>query len=189
MHEILFEHAQDIILYIKLEGQIVNANKRACEQYGYTKEELLLMKIQDLRHPSTVSEYEYQMQMADEEGITFDCIHMRKDGSNFPVEVSAKSISTENGRFRIHIIRDITMRKKNQEKIIWLAKYDSLTEIPNRANFMLRLDEEILRSMRSKIPFAVIMFDVDKFKQYNDHYGHETGDFALKHVALTVQSV
>jgi diguanylate cyclase (GGDEF)-like protein len=129
------------------------------------------------------------MQMADEEGITFDCIHMRKDGSNFPVEVSAKSISTENGRFRIHIIRDITARIKSQERIAWLANNDPLTEIPNRTKFRMRLDEELERSMRNKKPFAVMLFDIDKFKHINDHYGHDTGDFVLKHVALTVQSV
>lgn len=189
LHEILFEHAHDIMLYINFEGQIVNANKRACEQYGYTKQELLSMTIEDIRHPSTVDEYEQQMEMANDEGVVFECIHVRRNGSSFPVEVSAKSTYTENGRFRVHIIRDITMRKKGEERITWLAKYDLLTEIPNRANFMIRLEEEIKRSIRNEIPFAVIMFDVDKFKYINDQYGHKTGDVVLRHVAQAAQKV
>ncbi len=189
LHEILFEHAHDIILYVTFEGRIVNANERACEKYGYTKEQLLSMTIQDIRHPSKIDEYEQQMQMADDEGIVFECIHVRSNGLSFPVEVSAKSTYTENGQFRVHIIRDITMRKKSQEKITWLAKYDPLTEIPNRANFIARLEDEIQRSMRSKIPFAVMMFDVDKFKHINDQHGHKTGDVVLHHVAQSAQKV
>lgn len=189
LHEILFEHAQDIMLYIKPEGQIVNANKRACEQYGYTKQQLLSMTIQDIRHPSTGGEYEHQMKMADDGGIVFECIHVRSNGLSFPVEVSAKSTYTKNGLVRVHIIRDITMRKKSEERITWLAKYDSLTEIPNRANFMIRLEDEIQRSMRSGTTFAVMMLDVDKFKYINDHYGHKTGDVVLHHVAQAAQKV
>ncbi len=189
LHEILFENAQDIMLYIKFDGQIVNANKRACEQYGYTKQQLLSMRIQDIRHPSTVSEYEQQMQQADNEGTVFECIHVRSNGSSFPVEVSAKSTYTQDGRFRIHIIRDITKRKENEEKIAWLAKYDALTGIPNRANFIIHLEEEVQRSMRNGTHFAVMLFDVDKFKYINDHYGHETGDVVLRHVAQAAQKV
>lgn len=189
IHEILFDNAQDIMLYIKFDGQIVNANKRACEQYGYTEQQLLSMTIQDIRHASTVSEYEQQMQQADNEGVVFECIHVRSDGSSFPVEVSAKSTYIQDGRFRIHIIRDITKRKENEEKIAWLAKYDALTGIPNRASFIMRLEEEIQRSVRDGTQFAVMLFDVDKFKYINDHYGHEAGDVVLRHVAQAAQKV
>lgn len=189
IHEVLFENAQDIMLYVKLDGKIVNANKRASEQYGYTKQQLLSMRIQDIRHPSTVTEYEHQMQQAYDGGITFECIHVRSDGSSFPVEVSAKTTYTEKGKFRIHIIRDITKRKESEEKIAWLARHDVLTGIANRASFIMHLEEEIKRSLRNKTQFAVMLFDIDKFKHINDHYGHEAGDEALRHVAKEAQKV
>lgn len=189
LHEVLFENAHDIMLYIRLNGQIVHANKQACEQYGYTKKQLISMRIQDIRHPSTVSQYEHQMNQADMNGIVFESIHLRSDGSSFPVEVSAKTTYTERGRFRIHIIRDITKRKADEEKILWLAKYDSLTGIPNRANIILHLNEEIKRSLRQETSFAVMMFDIDQFKYFNDYYGHEAGDIVLKHVATEAQNV
>ena len=187
MHEILFENAQDIMLYLKMDGQIINANKRAYEQYGYTRQQLLSMNIQDLRHSSTAPEYEWQMQQANDDGIVFECIHMRSDGSFFPVEVSAKSTYTENGQFRIHIIRDITKRKENERKIAWLANFDVLTGIPNRANFVMHLENEIKNSTRNETVFAVMLFDIDKFKYINDHYGHEAGDKVLCHVAKAAQ--
>lgn len=189
LHEVLFDNAQDIILYIELSGQIVNANKKACEQYGYTKEQLLTLTIQELRHPSTAIEYERQMGLADTHGVVFESIHVRSNGQSFPVEVSARSTSTEAGRFRVHIIRDITERKQNEEKISWLANYDSLTEIANRAAFIARLEEEIGRTRRTGIPVALMMFDIDRFKLINDTYGHEAGDSVLRHVAQAAKKV
>lgn len=189
IHRILFENAQDIVLYVKMDGQIADANACACEKYGYTKQQLLTMCIQNIRHPSTASEYEHQMHQADTEGTVFECIHVRSDGTSFPVEVSAKSTFTDKGRIRIHIIRDITKRKEQEEKIIWFAKHDALTGIPNRASFIMHLEQEIQRSMRSGDPIAVMLFDVDKFKYINDHYGHEAGDAVLRHVAMRVQGV
>lgn len=189
IHELLFEEAHDILLYVKKDGQIVNANKRACDKYGYTREELMSMNIQDIRHPFTAFEFNKQMEQADSGGIVFESVHMRKDGTSFPVEVSAKSTFIEKGQFRIHIIRDITQRKENEERIAWLAKYDALTGISNRANFIANLEQEIQRSIRSKIPFSVMLFDIDKFKHINDNYGHEAGDAVLRHVAAATKNV
>jgi diguanylate cyclase (GGDEF)-like protein/PAS domain S-box-containing protein len=189
IHEVLFENAHDIILYIKNDGQIVNANKRACEEYGYTREQLTSMRIQDIRHPFTRPDYEQQMMQADKEGIVFECIHMRSDGTSFPVEVSAKSTYTEKGHFRIHIIRNITQRKLNEEKIAWLARYDALTGISNRASVIMFLEDEIQRSMRSGTRFAIMLFDIDKFKSINDQYGHEAGDLVLRQVSEKVRQV
>lgn len=189
IHEVLFENAHDIILYIKNDGHIVNANKRACEEYGYTREQLTSMRIQDIRHPFTHPDYEQQMMQADRGGVVFESIHMRSDGTSFPVEVSAKSTYTENGQFRIHIIRNITQRKLNEEKIEWLARYDTLTGISNRASIIMFLEDEIQRSVRSGIRFAIMLFDIDKFKSINDQYGHEAGDLVLRQVSEKVRRV
>jgi PAS domain S-box-containing protein len=83
IHKILFEIAQDIILYIGLDGQIMDFNQRAYEKYGYTKQQLLSMKIQDIRHPSTASEYERQMLQADTSGVVFECVHVKSGGGNY----------------------------------------------------------------------------------------------------------
>lgn len=189
IHEVLFDNAQDIMLYIKPEGQILNANKKACDEYGYTKQQLLAMSIQDIRHPSTIHEYDQQMKQAAYGGIVFESIHVRKDGSSFPVEVSAKSTFTARGPLRLHIIRNITKRKENEKQITWLANYDALTGIPNRRSFIAHLEEEISRCLRSETAFALMLFDIDKFKYINDRYGHEAGDMVLRHAATAAQKV
>ena len=129
------------------------------------------------------------MQEADAGGIVFESIHRSVDGSVFPVEVSAKSVETQRGRLRIHIIRDITERKEQEAKIAWLARYDGLTGVLNRMSFIAELEEEIQRASRVQNQVAVLLFDIDKFKSINDCVGHAVGDLVLERVAKKVQSV
>ncbi len=189
VHEILFEQAQDIILYVAMDGRIINANQKACDQYGYIKEELLSLTIQEIRHPSEAIHYEEQMALAAVDGIIFESLHTRSDGSVFPVEVSARTTETESGKLRIHIIRDITERKEQDAKIRWMACYDGLTKVLNRGGFLETLDLELQRAKEENTKIALLMFDIDKFKRYNDNFGHHVGDFVLMDVAERVQGV
>ncbi|MDR0454221.1 MAG: diguanylate cyclase [Deferribacteraceae bacterium] len=84
----------------------------------------------------------------------------------------------------------VKLRIRNQIQIInqlrtieYLSFIDQLTEIPNRRSFDSRMMLEWDRAFRSKEPITVFMIDVDKFKNYNDTYGHQEGDIALKTVA------
>ncbi|HYH01943.1 MAG TPA: sensor domain-containing diguanylate cyclase [Bacillota bacterium] len=188
-HQVLFEHAQDIILYVRMDGSIADANRCAVQKYGYTKAELLTKNIQDIRHPCMSEYFDAQMAQADQEGIIFESVNVCKDGSCFPAEVSAKSTDTSEGRLRIHIVRDITERKRNEERINWLANYDSMTGIPNRAYLLNSWANLIERANSAGKKLAVIFFDLDKFKSYNDRFGHAGGDAVLIHVANQAKSV
>ena len=68
-----------------------------------------------------------------------------------------------------------------------LARTDGLTGLPNRRVFEERLEDELRRSARSRKPFALAIFDVDRFKQINDTYGHRAGDDALRVFADTLR--
>ncbi|MDR0857526.1 MAG: diguanylate cyclase [Oscillospiraceae bacterium] len=67
-----------------------------------------------------------------------------------------------------------------------LGMTDALTDIPNRRFFDIRIDEEWRRMSRSNSPLSMLMLDVDKFKVYNDTYGHPQGDLLLKYVAKSL---
>ncbi|MBU3184791.1 sensor domain-containing protein [Clostridium estertheticum] len=180
---ILFENAMDIIIYLKSDGRIIDANKTAVEKYGYSREEFHNMRVQQLREPSTMKEYQAQMEISASEGIVYEGINVKKDGTTFPVEVSSQTTEINGELFRIHIIRDITQRKESEEKIKYLANYDALTEIPNRGFFMYQFEKILNQSKANKNKFAVLIFDVDKFKLINDIHGHNAGDEVLKQVA------
>jgi diguanylate cyclase (GGDEF)-like protein len=64
-----------------------------------------------------------------------------------------------------------------------LSMIDQLTDIPNRRSFDNRLRAEWSRAIREKVPISILMMDVDKFKHYNDVYGHQQGDMALQAAA------
>lgn len=114
---ILFERARDIILFIRRDGRIVDANEAAEKAYGYKREELLSMTIYHLRAPETAPLVAEQMSRADSRGILFETVHRRKDGSTFPVEVSSRGATIDGQRLLLSIIRDISDRKRAERAL------------------------------------------------------------------------
>ncbi|MEH2382509.1 MAG: diguanylate cyclase [Nostoc sp.] len=93
-------------------------------------------------------------------------------------------------------IRDITERKQIElalqdvnQKLEQLVNLDGLTQVANRRCFNGRLEAEWKRLAREQQPLSLILFDVDKFKSYNDYYGHLGGDDCLIRIAQTVQEI
>jgi len=86
------------------------------------------------------------------------------------------------------ISRNITELKKSQEKIAFLAYYDSLTNLPSRPLFMDLLNREIQNAKRTGKSVAIFFFDLDEFKKINDTYGHSAGDELLVSVGKRLKN-
>ena len=89
----------------------------------------------------------------------------------------------------VGVVQDITERKTAEERIQYLAYYDALTGLPNRALFMDRLQHAVIDADRRERLVGVMFLDVDRFKDVNDSLGHETGDQLLKAVAERLTAV
>jgi diguanylate cyclase (GGDEF)-like protein len=96
-----------------------------------------------------------------------------------------------NKPFRPNVVK---LRVRNQIRIVnqirtieRLSMTDQLTEIPNRRSFDSRLNMEWRRAIREKTDISLLMLDIDKFKSYNDIYGHQQGDVILRAVAQSIQ--
>jgi len=86
------------------------------------------------------------------------------------------------------IVQDVTLLKKAEEEIRFLAFYDGLTGLGNRMLFMNRLEQAIVDSTRNKKHFALLFLDLDHFKRINDTLGHHIGDLLLKKVAENIKN-
>ena len=115
---LIMDHARDIILLTEMNGTIVAANKRAIDTYGYSYEEIVKMNIRDLRDWPGLQISIEAMIRAVPGGMFFQTRHKRKDGSSFPVEVSAKWVASGHQERIISIIRDISPREKTREALI-----------------------------------------------------------------------
>ncbi len=119
-YRLLAENVLDLIIFISPEGQIIDANEAAVKRYGYTREELTNMPVRDLRLPEDHLTVPYFLQKAPK-GIQFELRHVCKDGSVFPIEISAKGAISNGKPIIVSLIRDITKRK-NAEAAVWLEK-------------------------------------------------------------------
>ena len=127
-YELLAKRHRDVILFIDQDrGHILDANDAATRVYGYRHEELLMMTIHDLRAPGIDRLTAEQLAMANDEGLLFETIHRRQDGSTFPVEVSVQGSEIDGRRMLISVIRDITDRKRIEQLLEEQAKRAAAT--------------------------------------------------------------
>ena len=111
-YRLLVEQARDIVLFVRRDGRLLEANQAAIQAYGYTPDEFATLDIQDLRAPDTHVLTPAQLAQADAQGLLFETVHRRKDGTTFPVEVSSRGADLGAERVLLSIVRDITERKR-----------------------------------------------------------------------------
>ncbi len=109
----LTKYANDIILLSDNKYRIVEANEKAVQIYGYSRDELVSMLAMELRPENLQDSFKKQMdEIISKDGRVFETKHRRKDGSTFPVEVSARPIEVEGKKYLQSIVRDISERKQ-----------------------------------------------------------------------------
>ena len=115
-YQYLTRFANDSIMLADISGAILEVNERATATYGYTRDEFLRLNIRDIRAPESVAELEKQWQRVKEQnGLVFETMHRRKDGTTFPVEISVRIIQLGGAEHYWGTIRDISERKRSDE--------------------------------------------------------------------------
>lgn len=188
----LFEQSSDGIFILRADGpkpgKILSANTAACRMHGYTKKEILDLYITDLNTPESAAKVPKRIKrLLAGETLTFEVMHRKKNGTVFPVEVSAVLMNVKDMKLILAIYRDISKRRKVEEdrnrlieELKQISRIDGLTGLLNRQSLDRRLNEEIKRAKRYGNPLSMIMFDIDNFKKINDAYGHIIGDRVLQ---------
>lgn len=181
----IFESARDGIVCVDEDGSIVMVNKAAEEILGYGAGELQAMKITDLfpaRYGDTWKEIRTYASPHDprNHAKAVELVAVHKSGRRVPIQVSLAEKSIRGRTFLTAIMRDISERKAIEEELRLLSITDSLTRLYNRRHFVSLAQKELDRAARNGTPFSILLIDVDRFKQYNDTYGHAEGDEVLR---------
>ena len=114
----------------------------------------------------------------------------RKDGEVQAKWLTINTIRNEDGSVHryVALFSDITERKLTEELIWRQANFDTLTDLPNRNMFRDRLNQEMKKSDREVSPLALLLIDLDKFKEVNDTLGHAVGDLLLQEATQRIRS-
>jgi diguanylate cyclase (GGDEF)-like protein/PAS domain S-box-containing protein len=183
----LVESSTDAILMLDREKNAITCNQAFLDLFGYQKSEVEGQSIK-IVHPSEESFRAYgkaTYPLVERVGsLREEWDLMRKDGTIFSAEIVTSPIRSLDGTTTgyICIIRNITERKRAEEELAYMATHDSLTGLPNRTLFSDRLTMALTQARRSQKNIAVMLLDLDYFKDVNDTLGHSVGDQLLRAV-------
>ncbi|WP_243544895.1 PAS domain S-box protein [Pseudodesulfovibrio tunisiensis] len=176
-----FENNHAVMLLIDPRtGEITDANPAAKSFYGYSRDKLKSMRIDEI---NTLSQEEIFREMAaarSERRKHFQFRHRLANGDVRDVEVYSGPIMVRGTQLLYSLVHDVTERVHLENETRRMATVDALTGAWNRRQFFVRGEQEFNRFRRYKGPLALFMIDIDHFKRINDTHGHLAGDCVLK---------
>lgn len=193
-HEV-FENSPDPCWLMEA-GRFVDCNRAALDMFGYDRWERFPdnpAAISPPLQPDGRSSQEKAQEMVNKallNGVNrFEWLHLRADGSLFPTEITLAKIHLD-GRDALYCVgRDISERKRMEERAHDLAYFDPLTHLPNRRLLHDRLVQSVATCAHSDSHCALLYLDLDHFKAINELQSHALGDRVLVEVAARLLGV
>ncbi|MCM3750227.1 EAL domain-containing protein [Paenibacillus pasadenensis] len=191
----VIESASDAIILADSRMLIQSWNRGAQLMFGYSDKEAvgqpLDMTIPDRFKQAHADALQPFLMLEDDTlpglGSRLELYGLRKDGTEFPIELSLAGWEEEGQPFLSSIIRDITERKKAEHKINQMVYLDPLTGLPNRHLLNERLKEALDQAGESGLMIGIMFLDLDRFKYINDTLGHTMGDLLLVEVSIKLR--
>ena len=178
--------------FVADDGRTVDVNEAACKMYGYQSVgEMLgrpaINRISSSRRNEVTAMVKQRLN-GGKNHLVYETIAVRKDGTEFPALISSKRMVIADSPITSIFIMDITERKKSEERILRLAYFDQLTDLPNRIFLMEVLEDRLRNAVSGASIGSVLLIDLDNFRILNETLGHDVGDSLLKQIAVRLTS-
>ncbi len=187
----VFDRAAIGVARVSLAGEMMEANPALAEMLGYKQKDMVGMSVARLMHSDDYDE-ESLRALAEGQGaeLQVEARCIRKDRELIWTNAITSLVRDDDGMpsFVIVMVEDITARKAQEEALAHQALHDALTGLPNRSLLQDRLQQAIRLAQRGQTHMALLMMDLDRFKDVNDTFGHHTGDLLLREVANRLRS-
>jgi diguanylate cyclase (GGDEF)-like protein/PAS domain S-box-containing protein len=170
------------------QSRFVMMNRTSEQLWGVSREEAIGKTVADLFGEERAREVGARDRAALEaDGPVYVGEHRKVGRGDQDRIFSSRRVALRDAQGRptyvLGVMEDVTERKRAEQRIEHLARFDELTELPNRAAFTMRLADAIQTSEKSGNSFALLFLDLDRFKEVNDVFGHSVGDALLREIA------
>ncbi|TPQ25431.1 EAL domain-containing protein [Methylomonas koyamae] len=183
----VFESTREGVMVTDADRRIMMVNKAFTTITGYSAEEVIGNSPRLLSSGRHDSEFYREMwsSIAATDHWQGEIWNRRKHGDIYPELLSISTVRSGDGAVShyVGVFADITKLKASEKELEFLAHHDPLTKLPNRMLFLSRLQHTIEKTRRQSAQMAVLMLDLDRFKDVNDSFGHLAGDNLLQMVA------
>ncbi|WP_319530758.1 ammonium transporter [uncultured Cohaesibacter sp.] len=167
-------------------GLVVDGNQQLADLLGYRIDEVVGKSILDYMDDET--KVIMQQAIAENWSHNYEARLLAKSGESIPVAIRGRIIDYKGETVRIACFVDLRERKAAEQNIRLMAQHDSLTGLANRSLFNERLEIAVSNARDSSCT-ALILIDLDRFKNVNDVHGHQAGDFVIKETAKRLKAI
>jgi len=177
------DNVSDTLIVINDKKEIIKVNKEFSKLWGYSPGEVLGKSVLRIFPKEEIKKHQSEMEKtaSTKKPRNFETVALTKSGLKVPLSIRGSSIFDKDGKLEgfIGIFRDITERKRMEEKLYALSITDELTGLYNRRGFFALAEQQLKMAKRLKREALLLSADIDNLKDINDTLGHKEGDLAL----------
>jgi diguanylate cyclase (GGDEF)-like protein/PAS domain S-box-containing protein len=187
----IVDSSVDAIIGKNLDGVILSWNRGAERLYGYPAADMVGKPVSTLVPPGHEDDVPQILASIrrNEKVANYETRRRARDGRILDVSLTVSPVCDADGNVlaAATIARDITERKRLDERLMHLVYHDDLTGLANRRRFLMELDRKVTHGERYGWTGAILLLDLDNFKSLNDTFGHNAGDALIKRAGLRMR--